>query len=106
MTSNCPQNITISDTTTLTCQEAAIQFQIPIAGMYNLNADLFCLGLTDMTLCAPLSCPITVVNLGDNIVWNNNTENIDNWVAGYSNFTSTQFYAWNPYISLDHVTHG
>ncbi|KAF8859499.1 hypothetical protein BDZ45DRAFT_358156 [Acephala macrosclerotiorum] len=106
--SNCPQNITISNTTSLTCKEAAIQFQVPSAGLYNMNsnADMYCGGLTDMTLCVPLSCPIGVVNLGDNIAWNNNTENIANWIAGFSNFTQAQFYSWNPYIGLDHVTHG
>ena len=103
---NCPQNITISDNTTLTCKEVAVQFQIPTAGLYNLNSDLFCGGLTDETLCAPLSCPITIINLGDNIAWNNNTKNIANWVSRYSNFTSAQFYSWNPYIGLDYVSHG
>lgn len=63
------------------------------------------MGLSDQTICAPLSCPVAVVNLG-NVVQTNNTESIANWVAGFSNFTIAQFYAWNPYISLDHVTHG
>ncbi|KAF8862087.1 hypothetical protein BDZ45DRAFT_799471 [Acephala macrosclerotiorum] len=40
------------------------------------------------------------------VIWNNNTENIVNWVAGFSNLTLARFYTWNPYINLDHVTHG
>ena len=108
LASICPQNITLTNATYLTCKEAALQFQVPSAGLYNMNSNssMFCGGLTDLTLCAPVSCPVAVINLGDNIVWNNNTQNIANWVAGFSNFTAAQFYSWDPYISLDHVTHG
>jgi hypothetical protein len=79
-----------------------IQDQIPSAGIYNLNSGLYCLGLSGQIICAPLSCPVAVIDLGT-VVWNRNTENIADWV---SNFTLAPFYTWNPYISLDHVTHG
>lgn len=104
--STCPQNITIDGATNLTCAEAAIVYEIPTAGLHNLNRYLFCPALTNTTLCAPLSCPITVISLGDNIGTTNNTLPVPTWVASYSNFTLTQFLAWNPYLGLDHVTEG
>lgn len=100
----CPQTIVVNDS--LTCQQAALQYQIPSQGLYNLNDDMFCLDLSGETLCAPLSCPITTVDLGSAIAWNNNTLGVANWVANYSNFTLTQFISWNPYIGQGHVTHG
>lgn len=104
--STCPQTITINGATNLTCAEAAVVYEIPKAGLHNLNRYLFCPALTNTTLCASMPCPITIISLGDNIGTTNNTLPVSTWVASYSNITLTQFLAWNSYFGLDHVTEG
>jgi hypothetical protein len=84
----------------MTCQEASIYFQVPTAGLKNLNSVLYCRGLTNTTLCAPLSCPITTVDIDPSSM------DIAQWVAKYANFTLTQFYSWNPYLGLAMVANG
>jgi hypothetical protein len=86
----------------LTCQEAAIYFQVPIAGLQNLNTpgDLNCRRLTNITLCAPLACPITIADIDANNI------HVDHWVARYANFSLPQFYTWNPYHGLPLLANG
>ena len=105
LTTICPQTLNINGSSSLTCQQAAVQFEVPIAGLRNLNNDLFCGGMSNRTLCAPLSCDIATVDLGT-VGATNDTVNIPKYVTQYTNFTLTQFYAWNPYIGQDYVRHG
>lgn len=84
----------------MTCQEATVYFQVPSAGLMNLNNDLNCMTLINRTICAPLSCPITTVDIDNNII------TVAEWVARYANFTLTQFLTWNPYIGLSIMAHG
>ncbi|RAK75243.1 LysM peptidoglycan-binding domain-containing protein [Aspergillus fijiensis CBS 313.89] len=56
--------------------------------------------LINRTICAPLSCPITTVDIDNNII------TVAEWVARYANFTLTQFLTWNPYIGLSIMAHG
>lgn len=105
VTTICPQTLSITGSTVLTCQAAAIQFQVPIAGLRNLNNDLQCRNLAEGTICAPMSCPIAVVNLRA-VTDTDDTLNLPNFVSTFDNMTLAQFYAWNPYIGVDFVRQG
>jgi hypothetical protein len=96
----CPQTLNITGSMNLTCQEAAVTFEVPMGGLTNLNNDLDCLTLINRTICAPLSCPITVIDI------NTTTIHVNEWVANYANFTLTQFLTWNPYIGLPIMANG
>ncbi|KAJ6030994.1 hypothetical protein N7540_001726 [Penicillium herquei] len=54
----------------------------------------------NVTICAPLSCPITVIDV------NTSTIHVTEWVDQYANFTLTQFLTWNPYIGLPVMANG
>lgn len=84
----------------MTCQEAATYFEVPTGGLNNLNNDLNCLTLINRTICAPLSCPITVIDVNASII------HVTEWVDQYGNFTLTQFLTWNPYIGLPVMANG
>ncbi|KAJ5987635.1 hypothetical protein N7451_012000 [Penicillium sp. IBT 35674x] len=96
----CPQTLNITGSMNLTCQEATVTFEVPMGGLTNLNNDLDCLTLINRTICAPLSCPITVIDI------NTTTIHVNEWVANYANFTLTQFLTWNPYIGLPIMANG
>ncbi|KAL3489583.1 hypothetical protein BJX62DRAFT_238980 [Aspergillus germanicus] len=100
VTTTCPQTLDIAGSIAMTCQEASVYFQVPTAGLLNLNSALHCRGLTNTTLCAPLSCPIAIVDI-ESI-----NMDIAQWVATYANFSLTQFYSWNPYLGLAMVANG
>ncbi|KAJ6032576.1 hypothetical protein N7540_003308 [Penicillium herquei] len=100
ITTICPQTITVSQNTTMTCQELAIAYNIPTAGIWNLNNDVYCNWVTDQDICAPLSCPITVVSTDASFV------NVDDYIYHYANFTMTQFLTWNPYIGSRQIANG
>ncbi|KAA8564642.1 hypothetical protein MFRU_013g01880 [Monilinia fructicola] len=102
VTTDCPQNISISSSEIYTCQEAAVKFRIPTAGLYNLNNDLDCSGLTDITLCAPMSCPILVINTGATDIAHANIP-VSTVVSKYTNLTLAEFYSYNQFISYDFV---
>ncbi|KAF7884808.1 hypothetical protein EAF00_010626 [Botryotinia globosa] len=102
VTTDCPQNISITSSEIYTCQEAVMKFGIPTAGLYNLNNDLDCSGLTDRTLCAPMSCPILVVNTGATDFANANVP-VSIVVSEYTNLTLADFYSYNSFISYDFV---
>jgi hypothetical protein len=107
ITTVCPQTITISGSQSYTCAEALAEFRIPTAGLRNLNNDISCSGksLNNRTLCAPMSCPIMTVDLNSTEPATQ-TENIENFVARYTNFTVAEFYSWNSYIGVDFVRQG
>ncbi|KAJ6153687.1 hypothetical protein N7470_006646 [Penicillium chermesinum] len=90
ITTICPQTITISQNTTLTCQQMAIAYEIPTAGIRNLNNDLDCNWVNDQDVCAPMSCPIAVVSTSSSSI------NVDEYIRNQDNFTMTQFLTWNP----------
>ncbi|KAL4781513.1 hypothetical protein BJX76DRAFT_363531 [Aspergillus varians] len=100
VTTTCPQTLDIAGSIAMTCQEASVYFQVLTAGLLNLNSALYCRGLTNTMLCAPLSCPIAVVDI-ESI-----NMDIAQWVATYANFSLTQFYSWNPYLGLAMVANG
>ncbi|ESZ92887.1 hypothetical protein SBOR_6750 [Sclerotinia borealis F-4128] len=102
VTTDCPQNISISSSEIYTCQEAVVKFGIPSAGLYNLNNDLDCSGLTDRTICAPMSCPILVVNTGATDFANANVP-VSIVASEYTNLTLADFYSYNYFISYDFV---
>ncbi|TGO09352.1 hypothetical protein BTUL_0169g00060 [Botrytis tulipae] len=103
VTIDCPQNISITSSEIYTCQEAVMKFGIPTVGLYNLNNDLDCSGLTDRTLCAPMSCPILVVNTGATDFANANVP-VSIVVSEYTNLTLADFYSYNSFISYDFVS--
>ncbi|KAL2788710.1 hypothetical protein BJX66DRAFT_352538 [Aspergillus keveii] len=98
----CPQILQVTGDLDFTCQEASVYFQVPTAGLMNLNAAdyLDCWKITNTTLCAPLSCSLAIVDI------NSNNIHVDHWVARYANFTLTQFYTWNPYLGLPLLANG
>ncbi|PQE11550.1 Chitin- type 1 protein [Rutstroemia sp. NJR-2017a WRK4] len=102
ITTDCPQTISIPSSETYTCREAVEKFRIPSAGLYNLNNDLDCSRLTDRTICAPMSCPILVVNTGATDFANMNVP-ISTVVQQYTNLTVADFYTYNYFISYDWV---
>lgn len=79
-----------------------MKFRIPTAGLYNLNNDLDCSGLTDITLCAPMSCPILVINTGATDIAHANIP-VSTVVSKYTNLTLAEFYSYNQFISYDFV---
>ncbi|KAM3151143.1 hypothetical protein ABEW05_008520 [Botrytis cinerea] len=79
-----------------------MKFGIPTAGLYNLNNDLGCSGLTNRILCAPMSCPILVVNTGATDFANANVP-VSIVVSEYTNLTLADFYSYNSFISYDFV---
>ncbi|KAJ5219687.1 hypothetical protein N7468_008891 [Penicillium chermesinum] len=100
ITTICPQTITISQNTTLTCQQMAIAYEIPTAGIRNLNNDLDCNWVNDQDVCAPMSCPIAVVSTSSSSI------NVDEYIRNQDNFTMTQFLTWNPYIGSRQIANG
>ncbi|PQE12847.1 Peptidoglycan-binding Lysin subgroup protein [Rutstroemia sp. NJR-2017a BBW] len=102
ITTDCPQTISIPSSETYTCREAVEKFRIPSAGLYNLNNDLDCSRLTDRTICAPMSCPILVVNTGATDFANMDVP-ISTVVQQYTNLTLIEFYTYNYFISYDWV---
>ncbi|KAK3933532.1 hypothetical protein QBC46DRAFT_463001 [Diplogelasinospora grovesii] len=64
VTTVCPQNISVAASESYTCQQAAVQFGIAMSGLFNLNNNLNCRNITGTSICAPMSCPVTVVDLG------------------------------------------
>jgi hypothetical protein len=100
ITTICPQTITISQNTTLTCQQMAIAYEIPTAGIRNLNNDVDCNWVTDQDVCAPMSCPIAVVSTSSSSI------NVDEYIRNQDNFTMTQFLTWNPYTGSRKIANG
>lgn len=92
----CPQ--IINSTNNQTCADIALQYQVPSAGLLNLNNDLVCFNLGQRSICAPHSCPITI-NTGT-------TMSISPFLAQFSNFTKSQFLAWNQYIDTRIISNG
>ncbi|KAL4880347.1 hypothetical protein BJY04DRAFT_219343 [Aspergillus karnatakaensis] len=92
ITTNCPQTLDITGHLELSCQAASVYFNVSTAGIMHLNEGINCRRLVDTTLCAPPSCPITKVEIESNNI------HVVQWVAGYTNFSLTQFFTWNPYM--------
>jgi hypothetical protein len=92
----CPQ--IINSTNNQTCADIALQYQVPSAGLLNLNNGLVCFNLGQRSICAPHSCPITI-NTGT-------TMSISPFLAQFSNFTKSQFLAWNQYIDTRIISNG
>ncbi|KAF7872589.1 hypothetical protein EAF04_003509 [Stromatinia cepivora] len=103
VTTECPQNITISGEEQYTCHEAFVKFKIPTAGLFNLDNSLYCSGLSNTTLCAPMSCPILVVNTGGTSFADVNVP-VASFVRDYTNSTLTDFYSYNSYLSYGFVS--
>ncbi|KAF2121004.1 hypothetical protein BDV96DRAFT_641641 [Lophiotrema nucula] len=93
---DCPQ--VINTTTNQTCASVTLAHQIPLSGLRNLNNDLTCSNLGNSSLCAPISCPMTV--------WTGNTTSLSTVIRQYTNFTQQQFLGWNKYINTDVISYG
>lgn len=65
-----------------------MEYQLAIASLRELNV-FSCLSSDERDICAPLSCPITLVP---------ETGSIEVFMSSYTNFTMVQFFEWNPYI--------
>lgn len=91
----------------MNCTGIAVEYGIPLSGIRSLNPDLYCSGITNMTLCAPMLCPIGIVTLGNGTVdATSDTMDISSYVTEYTNFTVADFYAWNPYVQFEFLRHG
>lgn len=86
----CPQSLTVTNQTS-TCYTFCIANGVSTAAIQALGGGVSCQDLlgSDETICAPLSCPVAVVD---------EYTDFHPFVDGHTNFSYSQFLAWNPFI--------
>ncbi len=98
----CDQEIVFSRSPSayrVTCDAFALQYNIPSAALEDLNDNVDCNGLEDITICAPLLCQVRVV---DDITRSSPQQ----FIQDMGNLTLTQFMSWNPSAGMRNLQYG